>query len=57
MPQILRKTFSDFKERGAITPSSKKLAEKIVKTADVKNRKVIVDLALDLVCLQRRYYA
>lgn len=43
MDQILKKTISDFKERGAITPSSKKLAEKIVKTADVKNRKVIVE--------------
>ena len=43
MAKILKKTISDFKERGAITPSSKKLAEKIVETADIKNRKVIVE--------------
>jgi phosphatidylethanolamine/phosphatidyl-N-methylethanolamine N-methyltransferase len=43
MAKNIRQKISDFKKIGSITPSSEKLALKIVETANIKNRKVIVE--------------
>jgi phospholipid N-methyltransferase len=43
MAKNIRQKISDFKNRGSITPSSEKLAIKIIETADIKNRRVIVE--------------